>query len=186
MAQESRQENMPRRAQVEDANYVLSSEEPNLPRVREERASGGLVWLTLVVLCAAFLALTAAMAASGRSRVEAPPVRTMFSAVPGRLAGAVSAGLELEDIREPVAAYYRAKGRDMVAGVGVYAVDEDCRAALLPGDVITAVNGRETVSAADVARALEDDGEALTLTVYRDGAYVDVTADAPAISRPAA
>ena len=59
-------------------------------------------------------------------------------------------------------------------GVGVYAVDPDgiC-AGLRPGDVITAVNG-EARSADEVTRVLEDEAEALTFTVYREGSYLEV------------
>ena len=161
------------RARVEDANYVLSIDEPNLPRVREEPSGSVVPVAGMLILCAALLALMAALTSNVRMP-EKPPAEVVFAAVTSAPRRAARPAAELEDVSGPVAAYYRAKGRDLVPGVGVYAVDPDgiC-ASLRPGDVITAVNG-EARSADEVTRVLEDETEALTFTVYREGSYLEV------------
>ncbi|MBR3545881.1 MAG: hypothetical protein IKN76_07430, partial [Oscillospiraceae bacterium] len=58
MENRDRQENTARRARVEDADYVLSAEEPNLPRVREDAAAINPVPV-IIAMCAVILAVTA-------------------------------------------------------------------------------------------------------------------------------
>ena len=175
MAEENRQENTTRRVRVEDADYVLRTEEPNLPRVREEPASGGLSVLSVIVGCAALLSLVAALTSAGRVPMNDGPKKLVFAsaAATEKTVGSGSPlGIETADISAPVAAYYRAKGRDLVPGVGIYAADpEGPGAPLRPGDVITAVNGEKISTAAELEHALTDAGS-VTLTVYRDGEYV--------------
>ena len=163
--------NTTRRARVEDANYVLSAEEPNRPRVREEPASLTLPLVSMLFVCAALLVLTAMMLPSLRAPAGDRPTEILFAAERSLPGESVT---QLEDISASVAAYYRSKGRDVVPGVEVFSVASDgSGAGLRPGDVVTALNG-ENVSADELALALQDAPEALTLTVYRDGAYLEL------------
>lgn len=174
MAEDGRQENTTRRVRVEDADYVLSSEEPNLPRVRETSSSGGFPVPVVIALCAALMALSAAIFISGSMPGTAePPVRTATIPVTRRAGGYnTDLGLDVEDLSVPVAAYFRSKGRPAVAGVAVYSVDpEGPAAALCPGDVITEVNGKAVSTAEDLARIWAEADGAPILTVYRGGEY---------------
>ena len=173
MAEDKKQENTTRRVRVEDADFVLSSEEPNLPRIREQPAAGGFPVPVVIALCAALMVLSAALFISSRPGTSEPPPRTASVPVTRRAAGFnTDFGLDVEDFSDSVAAYYRAKGRPAVAGVAVFSVDpEGPAAALCPGDVITEINGERVSSAEELARKWADADGAPTLTVYRDGAY---------------
>ena len=176
---EEKKDNPVRRAQVEDADYVLTADEPNVPRVREEPASGGLAMAAVVMLCSALLLAAAVSSAGGYGRGigrEEPARMTLSAAgetpVARSSGGAPSVfGIEAEDISAPVAEYYRRKGRGLAEGVGVYAVTPGGAAdgLLCPGDVITAVNGREIKTCTELAEAARSETGELTLTVIRDG-----------------
>ena len=171
MADNDRQLNTPRRTRVEDADYVLRTDEPNLPRVREDTSYRGLAVLTILAAFLALLLLTAALTSAVRAPADDGPEEVRFSAAEN----AAAPGLALEDISAPVAAYYRAKGGDAVPGVGVFSVASDGPwAPLRPGDVITALDGRAVGTAADVLRELSEADGPLTMTVYRDGGYVEL------------
>lgn len=180
MPEQDRQENTPPRVRVEDADYVLTADEPNVPRVREAAPAGPSA-PAVIAVCALLLALAAGGLYAVRPSEGGAPRETAFAAaeVPTAhsAAGAGAAlGLSVEDISSPVAAYYRAKGRPLEPGVGVFSVDPDGPAAALqPGDVIVAVNGEPISTAGELDRAAES-GETLTLTVLRGGEYLDVTA----------
>ncbi len=174
MSEKDRQENTARRVRVEDADYVLSTDEPNRPRVREEAASGGLTALAVTAGCVLLLLIMAMLSTSVR--------------IPG--SGAPSAGLvpvsaseqpralRLGDLPAPVASYYRSRGLDLVPGVGVYTVDPNGPgAALRPGDVVTQVNGEPVPAAEELMRRLESADETMTLTVRRDGETVEIAAE---------
>ncbi len=177
MADNERQENTTRRSRVEDANYIPTSDEPKLPRVRETPAPGAGLTRALLVFGIVLLVLTAAgLASRGKpGREEALEIR--FAAAGERTERAADAvlGMEVGDISAPVAAYYRAKGRDLTAGVGVFTVDPDGPAReLRPGDVICAVNGEAISAAAELEQAASA-ASALTLTVLRDGEYLELS-----------
>ena len=174
MAEDRKQVNTPRRVRVEDADYVLSSEGPNLPRVREEHAAGGFPVPVVIALCAALMVLSAAIFFSaGRPVSAVPSARTASLPITRRSGGFnTELGLDVEDLSAPVAAYYRAKGCPAVPGVAVFSVDPEGPAALLcPGDVITEVNGEAVATAEDLSRKWAEADGAPTLTVYRDGEY---------------
>ena len=90
-------------------------------------------------------------------------------------------GLEAETVTGPVAAYYTSKDCPTVPGAQVCAVDDKGAAALAgvaPGDVITAFDGEEILSAEALRDAAEkcEPGREVSLTVYRAGAYITLTA----------
>ena len=174
MENRGRQENTARRARVEDADYVLSAEEPNLPRVREEAAAINPVPV-IIAMCAVILAVTALFSFANRVGGAGLPTEAEAAFLPRRAdAFNTPFGIDVEDVSAPVAAYYRFKGRDTVTGVGAFEVDPDGpAAALCRGDVITAVNGERVSSAEELIRLWESADLPPVLTVYRDGAYTE-------------
>ena len=174
MEDRDRQENTARRARVEDADYVLSAEEPRLPGARERSAAVNPVPVILAV-CAVILAAAALFSFGSRVGGAGLPTDAEAAFLP-RSTDEFNTpfGIDVEDVSAPVAAYYRFKGRETVTGVGVFEVDpEGPAAALCRGDVITAVNGEKVSSAEELIRMWEAAGAPPTLTVYRDGAYTE-------------
>ncbi|MBR6115837.1 MAG: PDZ domain-containing protein, partial [Oscillospiraceae bacterium] len=91
-------------------------------------------------------------------------------------------GIEAETVSAAVAAYYNMKECPAVPGALVCALDGDGAAALAgvgPGDVITALGDREILSAEELYAAAAEcaAGEAVPITVYRDGEYLTLSAE---------
>ena len=174
MDDRNKQENTARRVRVEDADYVLSAEEPNLPKSRVEAAVVNPVPV-IIAMCAVILAVTALFSFGSRVGGAGLPTNAEAAFLPHRAeAYNTPFGVDVENVSAPVAAYYRFKGRGTVTGVGVFSVDPDGpAAALCRGDVITAVNGEKISSAEELIRLWEGADSPPTLTVYRDGAYTE-------------
>ncbi|MBQ8551818.1 MAG: trypsin-like peptidase domain-containing protein [Clostridia bacterium] len=89
----------------------------------------------------------------------------------GYVRGKVMLGITYVDVDTSYEAmYYR------VSALGVYIATSEYTDELKPGDRIVAVDGTEVTYGADVKSALKDRavGDEITVTVVRDGKYVDV------------
>lgn len=192
MAAAPQQENTPRRrSEILDADYVLTGEAPNTPRVTGERRSRGVSPVAAVIACIVLLALALAVSrGDGALRTDEPEPEPVLRA-DGRWSAAVidddagtpaeeALGAALETLSAPVAAYYSLKDCPRVPGAQVCAVEPDGAAAaagLLPGDVITAVNGAAVLTAEELSDAFCPwHGEAVVFTVYRGGETMELTA----------
>ena len=198
MAQSPAQENTSRRVQILDADYVPRDQAPNLPGARENagRSRDGASALFAVMLCVALLALGIAVTRGDADDREVPAMvlatGTTRAAAAGSVSfpapeeGGASLGVAVQTLSAPVAAYYSMKDCPLVPGAQVYAVDSDGPAAaagLLPGDVITALDGTPIRTAEELAAVQRDTeaGQMVTLSVYRDGETLEITAElAPA------
>ena len=91
-------------------------------------------------------------------------------------------GVVVQTVTGAVADYYNQYYEDcMVVGAQVYAMDDDgpaARAGLLRGDIITAVDQRPILTAADLSTAEKSyrAGDTAVITVYRGKTYVELTA----------
>lgn len=89
----------------------------------------------------------------------------------GYVRGKVMLGITYVDVDTSYEAmYYR------VSALGVYIATSEYTDELKPGDRIVAVDGKEVTYGADVKAAIKDRsvGDEITVTVVRDGKYVDV------------
>lgn len=195
MAGPSEQENtVRRRAEILDADYVPQGEAPNTPRVAGERRGGrGVSSVTVITACIALLALALAVSRgddAGRSADPGPGPELRQEArwsavIDGKdgIPAEDALGAALETLSAPVAAYYSMKDCPRVPGAQVCAVEPGGPAAaagLEPGDVITAVNGREILTAEDLSDAFCPwDGKEVVFSVYRRGETVELTARLP-------
>lgn len=195
MARTTEQENsIRRRAEILDADYVPREEAPNTPGAPARRSGRGVSPAAAVTVFLALLALALAVSQGdgrdgGRRPKETPvPVRE------ARWTGVISAGetdtpaeealgAAVETLSGPVAAYYTRKDCPQVPGAQICAVAPDSPAAaagLAPGDVITAVDGREVLTAEALSRELcaLEGGEAVC-TVFRMGETLELTVQLP-------
>ena len=98
----------------------------------------------------------------------------------GYVRGKPYLGIIVQTVTSAVADYYNQYYEDcMVVGVQVYAMDSAGPAALSGlqrGDIITALDGRAVFTAADLTDAEKSyrAGDAVTVTLYRNGEYVDI------------
>lgn len=188
---EDRQDKAPRRAQVEDADYVPTGDGPNVPRVRQTAGDGrafslGLALFMLVILLM-ICAVTRAGGRAGEAAVNRASPAGFTAAAAERHVPAESdavLGAETRTVTEPVAAYYTRKDSPAVPGAQVCFLDEKGAAALAgveTGDVITALGGEEIRSAEALRGALEDfaPGDEVEITVFRAGEYLTLTAEIP-------
>ena len=86
-------------------------------------------------------------------------------------------GLELQDLTPSIG---RSFGSSFTGGAIVTSVDKDspaARASFAPGDIITAIDGREVFNSRVVQRTVVDKppGEPITMSVWRQGQTRDVT-----------
>ena len=192
MAAAPQQEKTPRRrSEILDADYVLTGEAPNTPRVTGDRRSRGVSPVAAVTACIVLLALALAVSrGDGALRTgepeSGPGLRTEArwrAAVIDDDAGTPAEealGAALETLSAPVAAYYSMKDCPRVPGAQICAVEPEGAAAaagLVPGDVITAVNGNAVLSAEELSDAFCPwAGEAVVFTVFRDGEILELTA----------
>lgn len=92
----------------------------------------------------------------------------------GAVAGRPGLGLTLGGVTEAMAEYY-----GVPRGVYVFAVAPECDAAakgVLPGDIVMKIDGKEVRGTSDVLgmRDALSVGDIMTLTIWRDGAVLDV------------
>ena len=98
----------------------------------------------------------------------------------GYVRGRPYLGVVVQTVTSAVADYYNQYYEDcMVVGAQVYAMDDTgaaARAGLLRGDIITALDGREILTAGDLTTAEKNyrAGDEAVLTVYRGRSYVDL------------
>ena len=192
MARSPSQENTARRPQILDADYVPQDQTPNLPRAGDgargrEGASAVFVIMVFVALLALGVALTRG---DGKSAEEsAAPAMTVAAGsfrpvpraeyFPAPQEDGPGLGLTAQTLTPPVAAYYSMKDCPLTPGAQVYALENGGPAAaagLLPGDVITAVDGTPVRTAEDLADALSgaQTGQTVTLTVFRGGETLEL------------
>ena len=192
MAPDTEQQNKTRRrAEIMDADYVPREAAPNTPRVSTaERKSRSGSPAAAAAVFIAFLALAMAVSRDDSARRAAQgetPVLTGSEArwqLPAAEAEDVFGdekllGAAVETMTGPVAAYYSMKDCPQVPGVQVCSLEPGGAAAaagLVPGDVITAADGKEIRTAEELSETLRacKRGEA-TLAVYRLGETLEVT-----------
>lgn len=93
----------------------------------------------------------------------------------GYVSGKANFGITVTTVNSAVAQYY-----NMVEGAYVYSVTEgSCsdKAGLKVGDIITAIDGKEIASSSELTNAKKNykAGDTVTLKVYRQGAYLDMS-----------
>ena len=93
----------------------------------------------------------------------------------GYVTGKAYLGLTMASVSQSVAKYY-----GMVQGVYVYGVEAgSCaeEAGLMPGDIITAIDGESVLTSSELAKAVKlyRAGDSAELTVYREQEFIRVT-----------
>lgn len=197
MTQPTEQDNRTRRrTEILDADYVPREEAPNTPRaIGADRSRRNSSPATAITVCIALLALALAVSrgdGSPRAGGEDMPAETreacweLSAAGPVEDAdsrGEVLLGAAVETLSGPVAAYYSLKDCPQVPGAQVCALEPDGAAeaaGLAPGDVITAADGEKILTEEELSRALcRCAGGEISLTVYRMGETLDLTARLP-------
>lgn len=202
MADSVKKENTPRRRpeprplEISDADYVAREDAPSVPRTGDyaRQGSGPSAGRTALALLACLTLFAAAVIGTlPRAPVweSAPPDQAIGAGAaapcPAGTArpaadGEARLGLVTRTVTPWAADYYndRVPG-SLVPGAQVYALDSDGPAAaagLCRGDVITGWDGETIASAEDVDRAERNGrpGDAVTLTVYRQGEYLTLAA----------
>ncbi len=92
----------------------------------------------------------------------------------GYVAGKAWLGVSVEDVSQSVAAYF-----NMPVGIYVYSVTADSAAAaagIRPGDIITALDGTEVASVAELKTTLRSyrAGDTVYITIYRSGEALEL------------
>ena len=180
-----------RRAEILDADYVPQAQTPNTPWAQEGlRRRRGVSSVTVVTACIALLALALAVSRGDSFRRTADPSPDPMLYREARWSAAVldsdagtpaeeALGAALETLSAPVAAYYSMKDCPRVPGAQICTVEPDGAAdaaGLIPGDVITAVNGKAILTAEELSDAICPwNGELLVFTVNRQGETMDVS-----------
>lgn len=184
-----------RRSEILDADYVPREQAPNTPWAAEERRSArGPSSVTVITAGIVLLALALAVSRGDGAWRTAEPSPDPMPYQEARWSAAVlddgagtpaeeALGAALETLSAPVAAYYSMKDCPRVPGAQICAVEPEgpaAEAGLAPGDVITAVNGKEILTTEDLSDALCPwTGEPVVFTVYRAGETLEITAGAP-------
>jgi len=195
------QKNPSDRVQILDADYIPRDQAPNLPASAETGGKGrGLSAVAVVMICAIFMALAAAVSSgelaygtgktaalapmqTAEARYVVPTAAPRNGELPSPANGELPRlGIAVQNVTSVTAEYYnRLQSGSMVPGVQVYALDSDgagAAAGLRQGDIITALDGQDIRSKEELLRA-EDGcraGEAVELTVYREGEYQSLSA----------
>ena len=187
------------RAEIMDADYIPRDQAPRVPVSSPPKGSGGgISAVSVVMLCAVLMALAAVVSSgsfpySNRETPSPAPAQTaeayLSPAAPRAEEGLPAPkgeiprlGIAVQDVTAVTAEYYnRLRADSMVPGVQIYALSADGTAALAglrQGDIITALDDRQILSAEDLLSAESGcpAGGTVELTVYRDGQYGHLSA----------